>query len=363
MKRLLLALGALSLAANVHAATADSVTLRNYAIKALQRCPDAVVTLEPVAQAGPTNFRLYTLEMTSSDSACGTSKYLLYSPTTQQVVLGAVFALPADNRPTNVRVASHASGLVKQSLTATIAPFPLPDGLKSVAMTRQTPHGPFSYNGFVDASERFLIVGTRGNLQQDPGKTLVEALSAGGAVRRGNAKSKVQIVELSDFQCPTCARAHKKIEPIIQKNLDKISYTRIDLPLFEHHEWAVDAAAAARAINRVAPAKYWKYVDDVFTNQEAISKQPFEKFLQGWIEDNDIDWKKIEPLYRSKTERAAIMEQVSRAFDNGLNSTPTFIINGQAVGFGPEGTFTVNEIRKAMGLAPEPAAKPAAAKK
>ena len=49
-------------------------------------------------------------------------------------------------------------------------------------MTKQTACGPFNYHGFVDASERFLIVGSRGNLLIDPAKTLPESLNA--AARR-----------------------------------------------------------------------------------------------------------------------------------------------------------------------------------
>ena len=43
-----------------------------------------------------------------------------------------------------------------------------------------------------------------------------------GATRRGNPKSKVQIIELSDFQCPTCAKAHKRVEPIIAKKMKSV---------------------------------------------------------------------------------------------------------------------------------------------
>src|SRR5437763_5406072 len=117
----------------------------------------------------------------------------------------------------------------------------------------------------------------------------------------------------------------------------------------------------ARAIQRVAPAKYWAYVNFVFGNQETVGKAGpagFDKVLQNFCEDNDIDWKKVEKIYRSPQERTALLEQVSRAFDVGVNSTPTYIINGTILGFGPEGSFTIDQIRKALGLPPEPAAKP-----
>ncbi len=45
-----------------------------------------------------------------------------------------------------------------------------------------------------------------------------------------------------------------------------------------------------------------------------------------------------------------MLEQVSRAFDMGVNSTPTYIINGQIMGFGPSGSFTIAEIKHALGV-------------
>ena len=364
IKKAALAILALAVAP-LYAQPSNVAALRAYAMKALTRCPDSQVTLNPVNQGGPAGFIPFEVTETSSDPTCGRHTFLLYSPATGQVLIGNVLGLPLDNRPAEARIADVTSQLLKENLAVTVAAFPLPDALHAVTLTKQTPWGPFSYHGFIDASGRFLIVGTRGSLFVDPGTTLLESIDLQNAVRRGNPKSKVKIVEMSDFECPTCARAHKEVEPIIEKNLSKVDYYRLDLPLFEHHEWALAAAAGARAIEKVAPAKYWSYVNFVFANQETIGQAGnFDKTLENFCSDNDIDWKKIEPIYRSPAERASLLDQVSRAFDNGVNSTPTYIINGQMIGYGPNGSFTLGTIRKVLGVPETAPAKsnPAAAK-
>ena len=358
MKRALLALSIALLVSSAAFGQARDpyATVRNYAAKVLPKCPGGVLTLEP-AGGGPKNFSVFKVTLRSTDQYCGAQKFLLYSPTTQQVLIGSVIELPKNGKPTNVRVAEEATRILTKQMTASIAPFPLPDGLKTATITRATPYGAFAYNAFVDASEGFLIVGSRGSLKTEPLESVHTALNTTTAARRGNKASKVEIVEISDFQCPTCAHAHSKIEPLIQQNLNKINYVRIDLPLFEHHEWALPAAAAARAILKVAPAKYWTYVDYVFKNQEQISKRPFDTVIQEFAEDNDIDWAAVKAIYSSKTERQAILDQVSRAYNLGIASTPTFIINGQIMGFGPEGTFTIEAIKSAIGSATTAAKK------
>ena len=326
--------------------------LTNFATRSLAKCPEAKIGVAPVGQEGPRGFTLYTLTQESSDPSCQRKTYMLHSPATGQVLIGTIFSLPQDARPVKDRVAEVGSAALKEPVTATIAPFPLPDGIRAVSIVKQSKAagGGFSYHGFIDSSNGYLIVGTRGNLNVDPGKALVETIGLTGATHRGNPKSKVQIVELSDFECPTCAKAHKKVEPIIARNLDKVDYYRLDLPLFEHHEWALDAALGARALSKVAPAKYWTYGNFIFENQETIGKQSFDKVFQNFCEDNDVNWKAAEKLYRSPVEKKALVDQVSRAFDNGILSTPTYIINGQILGFGPDGTFTIDAIKKAIGV-------------
>lgn len=349
MKNFFLALGVAAVA--LSASAADLTSLTNYAKRAMPKCADSVIHLELIPQQGPAGFQVYELTQKSSDSSCGAQKVLLYSPATNQVLIGTIFALPFDSRPVDQRVADQASQLLKQPMTATVSAFPLPDRVRGVAMTKKTPYGNFSYHGYVDGSERFLIVGTRGNLNTDPGKTLLEALNAKSAgVWRGNKAAKNEIVELSDFECPTCGRAHKTLEPLIEKRLKNVHYARLDLPLFEHHEWAFPAAMGARAIQKVAPAQYWKYVDFLFQNQEEVGKQKFDTVLKNFCEDHDIAWAPIEKIYRDPVQRQTLMDQVSLAFDNGIISTPTYIINGQVMGYGPEGKTTIDAVKAAIGM-------------
>lgn len=347
MRSIVLSLAALFAAASLSAAPADLAQLESYASKGMQRCPNGRFTVDPILQNPPAGFQLYRVSQTSSDEHCRAQQYLLYSPASEQTVLGRIIYLAPDGRSIETRVAEYASQIVKAPVVVKFVPIGLPDGLRQVMITKETPYGPFSYQGFVDSSEKFLIIGMRGNLKEDPKKTLVAALNIDSGVRRGNAASKVDIVEISDFQCPTCARAHEKLEPLFAKNLKKIRYTRLDLPLFEHHDWAIFAALGARAIQRVAPASYWTYVDQVFKNQEKISKADFDNFLKNFASDHDLDWAAIERVYRSKSERQAVLDQGSRLFAVGIVSTPTFLVNGQIVGFG-DGTFAYQAIEQAI---------------
>src|SRR5207248_1909325 len=105
--------------------------LKAYAIQSLARCPDQKVTVERVDKDGPLGFIAHLVTQTSSDSTCGRQTTLLYSPMTQQTLLGTVIELPADTRNVDVRIADKAMEVLKQPLTATVSKFPLPDRLRA----------------------------------------------------------------------------------------------------------------------------------------------------------------------------------------------------------------------------------------
>ncbi len=363
MMKTLIAVAVLAAAPSLFAAPATIAELTHYAEHAFSQCPAQAFTVDPVNQVGPAGFDLYKVTETSSDQYCGSQKYLLVSPKSGQILLGTVIRLPDDPRPVHIRVAEHASNILKTPMSVRVAPILLPDGLKAVTMTRDTPFGAFAYNGYIDASEQYLLIGMLGNLGEKPEKTLLDQLGAGNGVQRGSAKAKNEIVELSDFECPSCGRAHKELEPLVEKHLSKVNYIRLDLPLFEHHQWSFQAAMGARAIAHVAPAKYWEYVNTIFANQEILTKEKIDDFVKNFATDRDLDWPAIQRFYESPTERQALLDQVSRAFALGIVSTPTYIINGQTMGFGPEGEFTINGVRKALGLPPVKKAAPAKKKK
>ena len=68
-------------------------------------------------------------------------------------------------------------------------------------------------------------------------------------------------------------------------------------------------------IQRLAPAKYWDYVNTVFGNQEILTKETVDAFVKNFVTDNDINWPAVEKIYNSPQERQALLDQVSRTIE------------------------------------------------
>lgn len=347
MKALIL-ISALSLfSTDLLAAPADA-KLKEYVNRSMMQCPGMEVLVTPLEGPAPANFTAYSVVQTSSAKTCGGKDVALYSPASGQVLIGNVFGLPADARTLEARVADVAERLLRKDVVVTIDPAKLPDGIRQVTMAVESAEGKMPLTGFIDSSGGYLVLGRRGSLSADPGKALSDTVAKDSVVTRGKAGAPITIVEVSDLQCPACRIAHEKLEPLIAANLHRIQYRRVDLPIFEHHDWAMDAALGARAIAKVAPAKYWDYVEYIFEHQQEISADQIDSIVRDFADMHELDWSKIEPLYQSPAERRAVVSQVGRLYTLGLFSTPTFIINGKEVFYGMQADYVEQHVKELL---------------
>jgi protein-disulfide isomerase len=143
----------------------------------------------------------------------------------------------------------------------------------------------------------------------------------------GNKDAPVTIVEYASLTCPHCAHFATEIEPKIKEkwiDTGKVKLVLRDYPLDEP---ALRAAMVARC---APPARFYAFVDTLFADQ------------QQWVLAKD---------YKAALARLALLGGMSRAqFDDclankagedkvlqsrltatqqlGVNSTPTFFING-----------------------------------
>ena len=325
--------------------------LEAYLAGALNVCPDSVIRLQELDTPGPKNFRSFKVTQTSSDENCGTSTWGLVSDKTGQVLIGPVFTLGGEGS-VELRIGTRLAKMMGMPVRVSIHDEKLPDGLKIVRVAADSKEGSISFDTFMDSTEGFLVIGRRGNIANHAGKDLDNGLGVGSAATRGPVGASIQILELSDFQCPTCKRAHEFIEPLIEQYGDRVRYSRLDMPLVFGHDWSLRASLGARAIQKVAPDKYWEYVDYIFTNQQVINADVIDSVVRDFCSMHDIPWSKVQPIYSSTKESKALLEQVGRAFGNGIFSTPTFMVNGTPVFFGHGGTHLEDYLRRLMRSAP-----------
>lgn len=146
---------------------------------------------------------------------------------------------------------------------------------------------------------------------------------------KGPANAKVTIVEWSDFQCPACKAYAPVVNAIALMYPNDVRIVYKHFPLKSIHLRAEIAARAAVAASM--QGSFWEMTDKLFAGQETWTKErgteTFEKYAQelGLIADRfkqDLD---------SDASKSMVNEDYNQGLDLGINSTPTFYVNGKKI--------------------------------
>jgi uncharacterized membrane protein/predicted DsbA family dithiol-disulfide isomerase len=150
-----------------------------------------------------------------------------------------------------------------------------------------------------------------------------------------NDGAKVLLVKFNDYQCPPCRATYFAYEPVIEKYKDRPKDFRYELkhyPLDPScngsvanlvHPAACDAAAAA--VMAGPKGTFDKLTDWFFMHQDQLSPATVRTAARevGGITDFDAEYPRA--IQEVKTEAAT-------GAALGVNSTPTFFLNGRKVG-------------------------------
>jgi len=153
---------------------------------------------------------------------------------------------------------------------------------------------------------------------------------------------QVTLVEFLDYQCPACAAFYQNVTSKIEKDYaDRITFVTRNFPL-DSHPLAQLAARAAEAA-----AKQDKYVemytqlyqnwndwavqgDSVRSDVRAATRQ-----FEGYAKAIGLDIKQFRADIDSAEVRKKVQRDMADGEKLGVDSTPTFFLNGER--FEPEG--------------------------
>jgi protein-disulfide isomerase len=143
------------------------------------------------------------------------------------------------------------------------------------------------------------------------------------------AEEKVlKITKFSDYQCPACKFYGQMIDMAKEEFGDRIEVTYKNYPL-RMHQYAELAARAAEAAK--AQGKFIEMHDMLFTGQEQWSKGKAEAIFVGYAKALDLDMDQFKADLNSARMNRIVLADKREGSALGVNSTPTFFIDGKKV--------------------------------
>ncbi len=147
----------------------------------------------------------------------------------------------------------------------------------------------------------------------------------------GDPDAPVTIIEFADFQCPYCGRFFTQTKPQIDEQYMQSGEVRFGYFNFaflgDESTWAAESAECAADQD-----KFWEYHDKLYANQSGENQGAFNKDnLKKFAEELGLDTQTFNECLDSGKYTSLIQNDTSMSSALGVQSTPTFLINGQAV--------------------------------
>jgi len=142
----------------------------------------------------------------------------------------------------------------------------------------------------------------------------------------GPDSAKITIIEFSDYECPFCQKWVMEVMPrIFEKYGDQVRIVYRDYPLIGLHDNAAPAAEAANCAND--QGNYWPYHDLLFSGQRRLGRETFEAYAQ----ELKLDMNEFKACLDDRRHQKEVEADYNYASELGVQSTPTFFINGLAL--------------------------------
>jgi protein-disulfide isomerase len=168
----------------------------------------------------------------------------------------------------------------------------------------------------------------------------------------GSPNAKVEVVEYASLSCPHCARFNNDVFPAFKaKYVDtgEVRYTMREM-LTPPAQLAAAGFLLARCAGRGA---YFKVVDEVFKSQPRWNEGDGDVrpiFLEI-AKNNGLSEAQFEACVSDQAGLTALQGRVQAAMAAGVDSTPTFFVNGKKVA---EGEMTLQQLDVAIAEARKP---------
>ena len=181
---------------------------------------------------------------------------------------------------------------------------------------------------YVSKDGKYLVRGEVSDLSKDPLAANRALMDLKDAPSVGDAKSAVNLVEFSDFECPVCRSLHDIMRGIMQ-NYPQVRVVFKDYPIEVLHPWARTAAIAGRCAYMQDPAAFWKIYDMIYESQDIISASNAWMKMSEYAGQIGLNADTFRSCMAGPEAGAAVDASRANGQKLDVNSTPTIFVNGR----------------------------------
>jgi len=155
---------------------------------------------------------------------------------------------------------------------------------------------------------------------------------ANGDMALGNPKAEIEVIEYASASCSHCAQFNETVFPDFKAKY--IDTGRVHYVLREYLTPPVQVAAASFLVARcTGTANYFKVLDGIFRSQANwASGNIRQDVARVALEKGGLNEAGFTACLSDQAAIKALSDRVDRSVAEGIDSTPSFKVNGKLVG-------------------------------
>ena len=138
----------------------------------------------------------------------------------------------------------------------------------------------------------------------------------------GHSDAPVELVQYGGYQCRHCGDVLPVVRQLQQTMGSDLKYVFRHFPLPNLHDFALETAVAAEAAGM--QGKFWAMHYKILENQIYLNRASLNRFA----EEIKLDMRLFELHRKNRFLFKKITNDFESGIRSGVNSTPTFFING-----------------------------------
>ena len=206
-----------------------------------------------------------------------------------------------------------------------------PGAVIPVNMLVETGYGEYRKPAGVTADGKFLVIGSEMPLDEDPVAYRRRILAESDLVMWDTSDgqdSAVEIVEVSDPECPACKNKWQLIAKVLETSGEDVRHGMVSFPMTTFHPWAFRASCASWCVAQQKPQALIGLKETFYDLQKDMEVALVTPTAVDFVSGQGLDEAVFRSCYLRDESIGAVLRQLSLASFMSVQATPTFVVNG-----------------------------------
>ena len=214
-------------------------------------------------------------------------------------------------------------------------------GISEAIVVFSTPQGQQAQKIYVTSDQKHAFTGEFMPFGADPFAEARQILKDANGPSHGPKDAALTIIEFGDLQCPACKQAQPNLTKLMEEE-PKARLVFQNFPLESIHKWALTGAKYLDCLGRQDNDAVWKFISLAYDHQAEINEQNVDQMLKGYVKEAGGNPDAVSACVAQPETEKRIRQSIALGEKVGVNSTPTFYINGRRLaGFGSNVPYDV----------------------